>query len=55
MNLWMTLAFSVGFALGCILSSLRFKAKLKFYRRFIEERLSSINIPRPSAHLRGVR
>lgn len=47
MNAWapLALAFSAGFAMGVTLYGLRLRARLRLYRRFIEERLSSINVP----------
>jgi hypothetical protein len=49
------LAFATGGVLGSTLSGLRFRARLRLYRRFIEDRLDSVNLPRPSARLTGVR
>jgi len=46
MNTWtpLVVAFSAGFAMGVTLYGLRLRAQLHLYRRFIEDRLSSINV-----------
>jgi len=56
MNGWIPLlfAFMAGSLLGAELTSLRLKAKLRLYKRFIEARLNSVNLPRPAAPLTGV-
>ena len=56
MNAWAPLAwaFSAGFALGVTLYALRLRARLRLYRRFIEDRLSSINLHNVPAQIRGL-
>jgi len=51
MSAWIVVAcvFMGGFVLGGTLSSLWFRARLDLYRRFVEDRLNSINLPRPSS------
>jgi len=47
MYAWMdlVLVFILGFVLGGILSVLHFRSQLKVYKRFIESRLDSVNLP----------
>lgn len=40
------LAFFTGLILGIMVSGLRVRAQLRFYRRFIEQRLDVIALPR---------
>ena len=47
MYAWMDLflVFILGCALGGILATLLFRAKLSVYKKFIESRLDSLNLP----------
>lgn len=49
------LAFTFGFILGVVFAFSWFRSKLKFYKQFIERRLSSLNWGRPPMHAGGVR
>ena len=59
MHLWLhlPLAFASGFALGTVLAFLQFRASLRLYRQFIEDRLAAINLRlfRPRAAVAVVR
>jgi hypothetical protein len=56
MNTWMLLivAFVSGFGSGTILCGIRLEARLRLYRRFIEDRLGSIDLRAALAQGRDV-
>ena len=54
MDAWVSLSlvFMSGFALGVIVYGLRLRARLRLYRKFIEERLCTINPPAGRSELK---
>jgi hypothetical protein len=57
MSAWsyLLVAFMAGFGLGAIFTFLWFKARLRFYKHFIEDRLSALNLPQVLRHASRVR
>lgn len=51
----MPLTFAVGFAFGAVSAFFHFRARLKFYRQFIEQRLSTFNLVHSPAHTGNAR
>jgi uncharacterized membrane protein YciS (DUF1049 family) len=52
---YLLVVFMAGFGLGAIFTFLWFKARLRFYKHFIEDRLSALNLPQVLTHASRVR